>query len=168
MQDREYSQNRGIVVSHRKFCLSMKTKLSAECTTRSSYKRTKRKIKRQTDFGDLRQKWEKPEGAKQKRFLENLGTCVRYTLYPRFCTCISCTVIVVRPSTLSSLFVIAFLIRPRAKYSGTDRNAYLNVCIYIACWLENCMNEHARKKPSHKALHWYRLRRYCSLVHSKL
>jgi len=50
----------------------MKTKLSAQRTIRSSYKKTKRKIKRQIDFGDLRQKWEKPEGAKTKKIFREL------------------------------------------------------------------------------------------------
>lgn len=63
------------------------------------------------------------EGEETRKILENLETCVRHTLYPRFCTCISCTVIVVRPSVLASLFVTAFLIRSRAKYP--ERNRYL-------------------------------------------
>lgn len=58
-----------------------------------------------------------------KKILENLETCGRHTLYPRFCTCISCTVIVVRPSMLASLFVTMFLIGSCAKYP--ERNRYL-------------------------------------------
>lgn len=75
-------------------------------------------------------------GGERKIFRRLRNLCETYTLHPRFCTCISCTVIVVRPSMLSSLFVIAFSSRPRAKYPGTSRNAYLKatyVFTYIAC-----------------------------------
>lgn len=167
MRDHEYSQSRGIDVFTKRVS---SCKRNSEHAIRSSYK-NREKRKRQTDFGDLRQKWEKRGGEDERKIFRELrNLCETYTLYPRFCTCISCTVIVVRPSTLSSLFVIAFLIRPRAKYPGTSRNAYLKRRrMYLYCLLADWkLHEYAQKKSSHKALHWYRLQRYCSLVYSKL
>lgn len=90
------------------------------------------------------------ERRKKKIFRELRNLCETYTLYPRFCTCISCTVIVVCPSTLSSLFVIAFLIRLHAKYPGTGNRMYTwsgDVCIYIT-WLTGKLHERTCTKKT--------------------
>lgn len=112
------------------------------------------------------------ERGEKKRFLENLGTCVRHILYIQDFVLVYHVqwlwYVLLRypPSLLSRSWLDCM-----RSIQGQATECILEAVTYVFIllgWLESCMNEHAQKKPSLEALHWYRLQRYCSLVHSKL